>query len=67
MPGIREKMLTQQLREMETSGLVERTVFRKAPPLVEYWVTEPGVSLGDALAPLVTWGKKHGTRTEPER
>ncbi len=67
VPGISEKMLIQQLREMEADGLVDRKVFHQVPPRVEYSATELGISLDDALAPLAGWGKKHGTRIEASK
>jgi DNA-binding HxlR family transcriptional regulator len=56
LPGVSEKMLTQHLREMEQDGLVHREVYREVPPRVEYSLTEHGVSLNAALAPLGDWG-----------
>ena len=60
IPGISQKMLTEQLREMEGHGLVKRTVFAEVPPRVEYAVTP----LGERLRPVVTamgdWGREHG-------
>ena len=55
VPGISQKMLTQTLRALEGSGLVERRDFRTVPPHVEYHLTELGVSLGAALTPLFGW------------
>jgi DNA-binding HxlR family transcriptional regulator len=57
--GISEKMLIQQLREMEADGLLHREVFHEVPPRVEYSITELGASLDDALIPLAKWGEKH--------
>jgi DNA-binding HxlR family transcriptional regulator len=57
--GISEKMLIQQLREMEADGIVSRNDFREIPPRVEYSLTEFGVSLGNALRPLCDWGREH--------
>jgi DNA-binding HxlR family transcriptional regulator len=57
--GISEKMLIQELREMEADGIVARKDFREIPPRVEYSLTEFGVSLGDALRPLCDWGREH--------
>ncbi|GAA2769451.1 helix-turn-helix domain-containing protein [Nonomuraea dietziae] len=59
VPGISEKMLIQQLREMETYGLVHREVHHQVPPKVEYSLTEFGHSLNTALIPLGDWGEKH--------
>ncbi|MEW2527674.1 helix-turn-helix domain-containing protein [Streptomyces sp. NPDC047071] len=54
--GVSEKMLIQQLREMETDGIVHREVYREVPPKVEYSLTELGQSLNRALEPLGLWG-----------
>jgi DNA-binding HxlR family transcriptional regulator len=62
VPDISEKMLIQQLREMEAHGLVHRKVFHEVPPKVEYSATELGISLDNALVPLAEWGKKHAER-----
>jgi len=62
--GISEKMLIQQLRELEADGVVRRKIFREVPPKVEYSLTTFGVSLNKALAPLCTWGNKHMNRIE---
>jgi DNA-binding HxlR family transcriptional regulator len=62
--GISEKMLIQQLREMERDGIVAREDFREIPPRVEYSLTEFGVSLGQALRPLCDWGTEHLARIE---
>ncbi|MFG2029456.1 winged helix-turn-helix transcriptional regulator [Streptomyces sp. NPDC048825] len=56
LPGVSEKMLVQHLREMEEDGLVHREVYREVPPKVEYSLTEHGISLNAALAPLGSWG-----------
>ncbi|WP_165220656.1 winged helix-turn-helix transcriptional regulator [Aquisphaera insulae] len=65
--GISEKMLIQQLREMEADGIVSRTDFREIPPRVEYALTEFGVSLAEALRPLCEWGTAHVARIEARR
>ena len=62
IPGISEKMLIQQLREMETDGIVHREVYREVPPKVEYSLTEFGDSLNSALGPLSEWGEQHMAR-----
>ncbi len=59
LPGVSEKVLTQQLRELERDGIVRRTVYDQVPPGVEYSLTELGVSLERALAPLGDWGERH--------
>lgn len=67
VPDISEKMLIQQLREMEADGIVHRKVFHEVPPRVEYSITAYGAELDDALIPLAEWGKKHASRIEKRR
>jgi DNA-binding HxlR family transcriptional regulator len=60
--GVSEKMLIQQLRELEADGLVHREVYREVPPRVEYSLTEFGESLNTALLPLGHWGERYMER-----
>lgn len=59
IPDITQRMLTLQLRELETDGVIHREIYREVPPKVEYSLTE----LGNSLAPLVSamreWGAVH--------
>jgi DNA-binding HxlR family transcriptional regulator len=64
VPGISERMLILQLREMEASGLVHREAYHQVPPKVEYSLTEFGHSLNTALGPLGEWGEEHMERIE---
>ncbi|MEV0299423.1 helix-turn-helix domain-containing protein [Nocardia sp. NPDC050710] len=57
LPGVSEKMLIQQLRELEEDGIVTREVFPEIPPRVEYELTELGAALNTALRPLGAWGR----------
>jgi len=57
--GISEKMLIQQLRELEADGLVHREAYPEIPPRVEYSLTELGASLNAALLPLCEWGERN--------
>lgn len=57
--GISEKVLIQQLRELESDGIVHREVYREVPPKVEYSLTPLGASLNEALIPLGEWGDAH--------
>ncbi|MBB2970962.1 helix-turn-helix domain-containing protein [Mesorhizobium sp. RMAD-H1] len=59
LPGISEKVLTQQLRQMEADGLVSRHDFDEVPPRVEYAITPLGLSLNDAVTAMSKWGKHH--------
>jgi DNA-binding HxlR family transcriptional regulator len=62
IPGITEKMLTQQLRELEADGIVHRKVYATVPPKVEYSLTEYGQSLKRALRAICDWGRIHMER-----
>ena len=52
---VSQKVLTAQLREMESSGLLTRTVYAEVPPRVEYCLTERGLSLIPHIQGLVDW------------
>jgi DNA-binding HxlR family transcriptional regulator len=62
LPGISEKVLTEQLRQMEADGLIARTVYAEAVQRVEYSATDIGLSLNDAIGTMATWGKAHRAR-----
>ena len=57
MNGITQKMLTQQLREMEQDQIVHRRVYPEVPPRVEYSVTPLGASLKPVVAAMCKWGE----------
>ncbi|MBB5180369.1 DNA-binding HxlR family transcriptional regulator [Planomicrobium koreense] len=59
MPNITQKMLTQQLRELETDGVINRIVYNQVPPKVEYELSEYGWSLQGILDSLCNWGEMH--------
>lgn len=59
LPGVSEKVLTQQLRQMEADGLITRRDYREVPPRVEYSITPLGLSLNDAVTAMSAWGKRH--------
>ncbi|MEG0364097.1 MAG: helix-turn-helix domain-containing protein [Erysipelotrichales bacterium] len=54
--GISQKMLTQQLRDLEKDGLVKREVYPVVPPKVEYSLTELGLSLKPVMDMMSKWG-----------
>jgi len=58
-PAASQKMLVQQLRELEAHGLVTRTVLPRVPPHVEYSPTELGRTLEPIIASLCAWGRVH--------
>ena len=59
MPNITQKMLTQQLREMEANALVERVVYEQVPPKVEYSLTSHGEKLRPILDMMLSWGVEY--------
>ena len=59
---VSQKVLTTQLRQMEQTGLVTRTVYAEVPPRVEYTLTELGYSLKPILDALWDWGKTYKQR-----
>ena len=58
IPGISQKMLAQQLRQLEADAMVERTVYKQVPPKVEYRLTAWGQSLCPALDALLKWAEE---------
>ncbi len=62
IPGVSQHMLTVQLRELESEGIISRTVFPEVPPRVEYALTEHGRSLGHVMRALYEWGETHLAR-----
>lgn len=68
IPGISQKMLIQQLRQMERDGIVRRIVHHQVPPKVEYGLTDWGQSLCPALDALLRWAalrNKPSKRAKP--
>ena len=59
VPGATPKMLTQQLREMESDGLVHREIFPVIPPKVEYSLTTFGRSIRPVLESMYAWGSRY--------
>lgn len=62
--NVSQKILTAQLRQMEGSGLLTRTVYAEVPPRVEYSLTELGRSLEPILTAMKAWGENYKTLTE---
>lgn len=57
--GVTDKVLIQQLKELERDEIIERIDFQEIPPKVEYSLTPFGQSLAMALRPLCAWGSEH--------
>ena len=60
IPGVSEKMLAQQLRELEADGLVDRKAYSEMPAKVVYSLTESGVALNAGADALCRWGEQFG-------
>ncbi|MGA2494876.1 MAG: helix-turn-helix domain-containing protein [Roseiarcus sp.] len=59
LPNVTQRMLTNQLRELEADGLILRTVYPEVPPKVEYSLTARGRSLAPVIAALKAWADAH--------
>ena len=57
VPKATQRMLTNQLRELESDGMIHREVYREVPPRVEYSLTSEGKTLNPILVSLCNWGK----------
>jgi DNA-binding HxlR family transcriptional regulator len=64
MPTISQKVLIQQLREMEAHRIVSRTAFPQVPPRVDYEATPLGQSLRPVLLALCEWGRHHAAELD---
>ena len=62
--NVSQKVLTAQLRDMEHSGLLTRTVYPEVPPRVEYSLTELGKSLKSILDAMSHWGEEYKSLME---
>ena len=59
LSGITQKVLTNNLRQMESSGLILRKVYAEVPPKVEYSLSDTGFSLKPILDSMVEWGNEY--------
>ena len=64
--SVSQKVLTAQLRQMEESGLLTRTVYPEVPPRVEYTLPELGQSLRPVLDALKNWGEEYKAKMSGE-
>ena len=67
IPGVSQRMLTQQLRELERDGVVSRKHFPEIPPRVEYSLTKLGQSLDPVGQAIEAWGDAHMAEVERSR
>lgn len=65
VPGATQKMLTNQLRELEADGIIHREVYAEVPPKVEYRLTVYGRTLGPILEAMRDWGVRHQSQAKP--
>ena len=63
IPGVTQKMLTAQLRELERDGIIKRVIYPQIPPKVEYSLTKYGQSLRPFIEQTCKLGEAHVTRT----
>ncbi len=66
IPTVSQKMLIQQLRQMEKDGIVRRIVHHQVPPKVEYCLTDWGQALCPALDAILAWAEQRETMDESE-
>ena len=67
IPEITQRMLTKQLRELETDGVVLRTVYAEVPPRVEYRLTDYGRTLEPIMYAMRDWGAIHMTMSQVDQ
>jgi DNA-binding HxlR family transcriptional regulator len=67
VPQATQKMLTQQLRDLERDGIIHRKVYAVVPPKVDYSLTDYGQTLKPLLALMCDWGSRHRARATVRR
>jgi DNA-binding HxlR family transcriptional regulator len=67
VPQATQKMLTQQLRDLERDGIIHRKVYAVVPPKVDYSLTAYGQTLKPLLALMCAWGSRHRSRATVRR
>lgn len=71
IPAVSERMLTQQLRQLQEDGIIHREIYREIPPRVEYSLTDYGKTLRPICDVMCEWGTRHlrkaGKRTRCEQ
>ena len=66
IPGVTQRMLTTQLRELEADGLIVRVVYPEVPPRVEYSLSVKGRTLEPVIMALKSWGETHARSPQPQ-
>jgi DNA-binding HxlR family transcriptional regulator len=59
LPGVSEKVLTAQLRELEHDGVLDRLATKSVPPRVDYLLSDAGKELIPVMEAMCSWGTKH--------
>lgn len=67
IPGVTQRMLTLQLRELERDGIVCRTIYKQVPPKVEYSLTEFGKTLIPIIRQMMNWGTSYAGKIKEAR
>ncbi|MDO5069520.1 MAG: helix-turn-helix domain-containing protein [Neisseria zoodegmatis] len=67
MPAVTQRMLTLQLRELESDGIVHREVYPQVPPKVEYSLTEFGLTLMPVIEAMHRWGTEYALECEKHK
>lgn len=62
IPGVSDKVLIQQLKDLEADQVIVRTDYHEVPPRVDYALTPLGRSLADAIIPLCNWGTENAAK-----
>lgn len=62
--GVNQKMLIQQLRQLESDGIVTRRIYPQVPPRVEYTLSDTGIALGPAMEALIDWAEERKRITD---
>jgi DNA-binding HxlR family transcriptional regulator len=57
VPGLSDRLLSERLKELETEGIVQRSVFPETPVRIEYALTEKGRALGEVIDAVSTWAE----------
>lgn len=61
IPGLSDRLLSERLKELETEGIVTRSVYPETPVRIEYTLTEKGLGLSQAIAAIALWAERWGT------
>ncbi|GHO84069.1 winged helix-turn-helix transcriptional regulator [Dictyobacter formicarum] len=67
LPDVSQRILTQQLRELEHDGIIHREIYKEIPPRVEYSLTDVGTSLKQIILLMLAWGEQYMEQFEGTR